>query len=158
MRAFSLALAALLLAAPTARAANTTGPSALALAGLVAPHQPSLTAAKRNQVAALFAGNEGAPFPAGQHIVVSANSVVCRVSDVNITARSCQLSFPGHNVSLTGPAANALYATLATAGVPSDGAAGSIFEAVHALSCTLTPSEIKQNGGGGADCSFTVGP
>jgi hypothetical protein len=158
MRAFPLALAALLVAIPGAHAANTSGPFALALAGLVAPHQPSLSAAKRNQVAALFAGNEAVPYPAGQSIVVSATSVVCRVSDVDITARSCQLAFPGHNVSLTGAAANALYATLATAGVPSDGAAGSIYEAVHALSCKLTPSEVKQNGGGGADCSFTVGP
>ena len=58
----------------------------------------------------------------------------------NRSTRSCQLTVGGRTKTLTGEAANALYATLAAAGVPSDGAAGSIFESVQGLACTLTPS------------------
>ena len=47
--------------------------------------------------------------------------------------------------------------TLALAGVPSDGAAGSIFESLSKLSCTLDPKAIKDKAGGGADCSFEPG-
>ena len=42
--------------------------------------------------------------------------------------------------------------------MPSDGAAGSVFESVTALSCTVDPSVVKQKAGGGADCTFTPGP
>jgi hypothetical protein len=40
------------------------------------------------------------------------------------------------------------------AGVPSDGAAGSIFESVSKLSCTLDPARINEKAGAGADCSY----
>jgi len=43
------------------------------------------------------------------------------------------------------------------AGVSADGAAGSVYEALYALACTLEPGVIKQNGGGGATCAFTPG-
>ena len=39
-----------------------------------------------------------------------------------------------------------------------DGAAGSVFEAVSHLSCTIKVGEVKERGGGGADCSFDAGP
>ena len=146
------------LAIVPASAASTSGAYALALAGVVAERDPFLSGVDRYQVAALFAGNERAYFPAGRRIVVRADHVVCRVSNVQITARSCQLTFRGRVANLSGAAANAVFATLAAAGVPGDGAAGSTFEAVHNLACTLTPSVIKQNGGGGASCGFTVGP
>jgi hypothetical protein len=42
------------------------------------------------------------------------------------------------------------------AGVSADGAAGSIYEALHRLACTLEPSVIKRNGGGAAR-AFTPG-
>jgi hypothetical protein len=109
-------------------------------------------------VASLFAGNEHVFYPAGRHIVVRADHVVCRVSNVQITARSCQLTFHNHVSSLSGPSANAVFASIAASGVPGDGAAGTIYEAVHNLACTLTPGVIKQNGGGGANCVFTAGP
>ena len=157
MRAL-IGLSAFLLATVSASAASTGGPYALALAGLLAERDPFLSGLDRYQVAALFAGNEHAYFPAGRRIVVRADHVVCRVSNVQITARSCQLTFRGRVANLSGPAANAIFATLAAGGVPGDGAAGSIYEAVHGLACTLTPSVIKQNGGGGASCSYTVGP
>jgi hypothetical protein len=43
------------------------------------------------------------------------------------------------------------------AGIPADGAAGSVFESLSKLTCTLDPAEIKQKAGGGADCSFETG-
>ncbi len=158
MRASLFALATLALTPSIAMAGQTSGPYALALAGVVAPHNPFLAPTDRLVVAALFAGNEHVYYPAGRHIVVRADHVVCRVSNVQITARSCQLTFHTHVANLTGPAANAVFATIAATGVPGDGAAGTIFEAIHALTCTLTPSVIKQNAGGGANCVFTAGP
>jgi hypothetical protein len=158
MRAGLFALAALALAPSIAQAGQTYGPYALALAGVVAEHDPYLAPTDRYVVSALFAGNEHVYYPIGHHIVVRADKIVCRVSNVQITARSCQLTFHGHTANLSGPSANAVFATIAASGVPGDGAAGTIYEAVHALACTLTPSVIKQNAGGGANCVFTVGP
>ena len=43
-------------------------------------------------------------------------------------------------------------------GVPSDGATGSLFEAVSQLSCTTDPNVVDQRSGGGATCNFTPGP
>ncbi len=37
---------------------------------------------------------------------------------------------------------------------PPDGAAGSNFESLSKLSCTLDPKVLKQKGGGGAECSY----
>jgi hypothetical protein len=158
MRTGLLALAALALAPSAAQAGQTYGPYALALAGVVAEHDPYLAWGERHVVEALFAGNQNVFYPVGHHIAVRADHIVCRVSNVAITARSCQLTFHGHTVNLTGPSANAVFATIAASGVPGDGAAGTIYEAVHNLACTLTPSVIKQNAGGGANCVFTVGP
>jgi len=38
--------------------------------------------------------------------------------------------------------------------VAAEGAAGSMIEGVTKLNCTLDPAVIKDNSGGGADCSF----
>jgi hypothetical protein len=54
----------------------------------------------------------------------------------------------------TGKVAPPKPAAVAEAGVPSEGAAGSIFEAVSNLDCTMDPTEVKQKAGGGAHCSF----
>ncbi|MFZ0208509.1 MAG: hypothetical protein WAL59_20795 [Roseiarcus sp.] len=43
------------------------------------------------------------------------------------------------------------------AGVSADGAAGSIYAALHGLACTPEPSVTEQNGGGGATRAFTPG-
>ncbi len=156
MRPLWLAALGLMIAVTPAPAAQTSGAMALALAALVAEHAPALPARDRYVVAALFAGNERIYYPAGRSIVVRASKVQCRISDVQITARSCQLTAGGRTKTLTGEPANALYATLAAAGVPSDGAEGSIYEQVQGLACTLTPSVIVQNGGGGASCAYAA--
>jgi len=137
-------------AAPT----TVSGSTALALAGVVAPYS-LLPSAEKKAVAALFEGNSKISY--AKKITVTADKIVCRTSNVDITARSCELTFKTTTRSLKGREANDIYATEVMAGVPSDGAAGSVFEALSKLSCTLDPKVIKENAGGGADCTFEPG-
>ena len=154
-----LALLAFVLAANPAAAASmtTNGPSALALAAIVASHSRTLGAADRNVLARLFGGraNFGRPRNRritgnGEKITVSAASIDCKVSNVDITGRSCALAFAASNHELKGREAHELYATLVEAGVASDGAAGTIHESVTHLLCTIDPNAIKQKDGSGA--------
>jgi hypothetical protein len=137
---------------------TASGPYALALAAVVAHHSPLLSGHDKRVIAKLFDGDTHVGFPANKKISVKADSIVCKVSDVDITARSCELTFASHKRSLKGREANEIFATLAAAGVASDGAAGSIFESVSKLVCTLDPNEIEQKAGGGAQCAFETGP
>jgi hypothetical protein len=77
-------------------------------------------------------------------ITLTAGGVNCRASNVDITLHSCDLTFEAKKVATHGRKAHELYATLAEMGVPPDGAAGSIFEAVSNLDCTIDPGEVKQ--------------
>src|SRR4051812_38131233 len=140
--------------AAAAAATTVSGSTALALAGVVAPHSP-LPAGEKKVIAALFGGKSNVAY--ARKIVLTADKIVCRTSNVDITARSCELSFKTGKSSLTGREANEIYATEVMAGVPSDGAAGSVFESLSKLNCTLDPKVIKENAGGGADCSFESG-
>jgi hypothetical protein len=144
------------LAASTAWAApaTTSGSVALALAGVVAPYS-QLPAKEKKAVAAFFGGDSDVPITS--KITVTADKVVCRASNVAITSRSCELSFGSRTHTVRGSEANAMFATVALAGVPPDGAAGTIYEALSKLSCTLDPTVIKDKTGGGADCSFEPG-
>ena len=90
-------------------------------------------------------------------ISVTADKIVCRVSNVDITARSCELTFKGAKQTITGRRASEIFATEAMAGIPADGAAGSVSESLSKLTCTLDPTEIRKKAGGGADCSFETG-
>jgi hypothetical protein len=74
--------------------------------------------------------------------------VLCRVSNVDITSRSCELSFGARKRMLTGREANEIGATAAAAGIPSEGAAGSSIESISKLRCTIDPNEIMQKAGG----------
>ena len=143
--------------ASTAAAAPATasGPAALALAGVVALYSPLLTADEREAVSAFFVGQSGVRY--AKKISVTADKIVCRVSNVDITARSCELTFKGAKQTINGRRASEIYATEAMAGVPSDGAAGSVTESLSKLNCTLDPAEIKQKAGGGVSCSFETG-
>jgi len=148
---FSLSL----LGPPSAFAGSATGPVALALAGVVAAHSSKLSPAEKKTVAAFFDGKTDVPY-AGK-IKVIADKVVCRASNVDITARSCEVTFAGEKISFRGREANELYATEAMAGVPPDGAAGSNFESLSKLACMLDPAGIKDKAGGGAECSYETG-
>jgi hypothetical protein len=142
--------------ASAAEAATVSGSPALALAAVVAAHSPTLSAPEKKEVAAIFDGKGSGAYSGAYKgkIVITADKIDCRISNVDITSRSCELTFGSKKSSFTGREANELYATEVFAGVPSDGAAGSIHESVAKLKCTLDPKAIKQNDGSGADCSY----
>lgn len=157
---WKLGALALLLAAgqhPAAAASATaTGPAALALAAVVAEQAP-LSSFERRVMARLFNGDTGFGTSMHGEISIAAASVVCRVSNVDITSRSCELAFKTHKRTVHGRQASEIYATIAAAGVASEGAAGSIVESISNLACTIDPTVIKQKAGGGADCTFDSG-
>jgi hypothetical protein len=136
--------------------AMATGPAALALAAVVAEHTP-LGSFEKRVMRRLFNGDTGLGTNLTGKISVEAASVICRVSNVDITARSCDLTFRTNKRTLRGREANELYATMVAAGVASEGAAGSIVESVSKLACTIDPREIRQRAGRGADCTFETG-
>jgi hypothetical protein len=145
---------ALALGASGASAETISGSAALALAGVVAAASPVLSSAERKAVDELFAGSSNISYK--KKIPVTADKIVCRAGNVDITSRSCELTFGKKTKTINGRAANELYSTEAMAGVPSDGAAGKTFESVAKLNCTLDPQAIKQNDGSGADCTYEM--
>jgi type IV pilus biogenesis protein CpaD/CtpE len=154
MRAVAL-LAALL--APSAAAAETaTGSGALALAALVGHHSPLLAPKDQATLLQLLNGDEKLAAEPGKKITVHVDKVSCRSSNIEIVAYSCTLAFGDKQAALSGRVAHELYATLAEIGVPRDGAAGSVYEAVSNLACVIDPGEVAQNAGGGAQCAYTL--
>ena len=135
---------------------TVTGPTALALAAVVAQHS-SLPAYDKRMMARLFGGGNAFFLSAKTRFSVAADNIVCRTSNVDIAARSCELTFKVIKKSLKGRDANELYATAATAGVVAEGAAGSNIESLAKLNCTINPKEIQQKAGGGAQCTFETG-
>ena len=132
---------------------SVTGATALAVAAVVAQYSPLLSAGDKKVIAGLFDGKVKSSYPK-KKLSVTADAVMCRISNVAIADRSCELTFKKAKHSLKGREANELYATLASAGITAEGAAGSMIENVTKFSCTLDPAEIKDNSGGGADCSL----
>ena len=152
-----LPLAAFGQSAASAAPATVTGPTALAVAAVVAQYSPVLNPGERKVIAGLFDGNIRMSYPL-KKLSVDADTVMCRISNVAIADRSCEITFKKGKRSLKGHEANEVYATLASAGVTAEGAAGSMIESISKLSCTLDLGEIKQNAGGGASCSWQTGP
>jgi hypothetical protein len=148
----------LLLAAQAAHADSTGGNGALALAALVGERSPALDAPEREALGYMLDGNLNVAFPADKKITVKADRVVCRASNVDISAHSCELAFGSRKITRTGRAAHELYATLIEAGVSPEGAAGSMIAGITKLVCTLDPNALKERGGGGADCTFEPVP
>ena len=138
--------------AASAAPASTSGATALAVAAVVAQYSPLLSAYEQRLIAGIFNGNVK---PGDKRkLSVTAESITCRISNVAIAERSCELAFKKGKRTLKGREANELFATLASAGVVAEGAAGSMIDGVTKLNCTLEPAVIKDNAGGGADCSF----
>jgi hypothetical protein len=154
MKSITLLLIPLLFANHAAAAGTVDGNGALALAALVGKVSPLVSAPKKRVLTKLLDGHANFSFPSGQTVSVEAEQLSCRASNVDIKSHSCELKFGNHNVVLRGTRAHELFATVAEVGVPPDGAAGSIFEAVSNLSCTIDPNEVKQNSGGGAHCQY----
>ena len=135
--------------------AKVSGSTALALAGVIAPLSPDLSGAEKKAVAMLFAANRDIPYK--KVIVVTADRIVCRTGNVDITVRNCEVTFGKKTRTVNGSTANEIFATEALAGVPPDGAAGSNFESLAKLSCTIDPNAIRRKDGSGADCTFQPG-
>jgi len=158
MRKAALLAIPLLLAGHSAFADSAGGNGALALAALVAENSPAVSGFNKTIMARMLNGNLAFAYPAGHTILVKADCVVCRASNVDISAHSCQLKFGPVTHNLTGRRAHELYATIGEIGVFPDGAAGSVFEALSHLDCTIDPNMVKQRAGGGASCTYTPGP
>ena len=139
------------------RAATASGPSALALAAVVVAHSGSLLGAfEKRAISRLFEGKR-LIIKRVNKIMFAVESIACKMSDVDITARSCELAFKNHKRNLVGRDANELYGTLALAGVTSEGAAGSIVASIMKLECTIDPVLIGQTTGRGATSTFEIG-
>ena len=143
--------------AASAAPAAVTGPTALAVAAVVAQYSQLLNPGERKVIAGLFDGNGRISYPK-RKLSVSAETVTCRISNVAIAERSCDIVFSKGKRTLKGREANEVYATLASAAVAAEGAAGSMIESLSKLSCTLDLDAIRQNAGAGADCSWQAGP
>ena len=135
-----------------ANAATSSGWSALALAGVVAPHTPALAPFQKQRIARIFNGSVTG-VGVGP-IAVTATKVLCRASNVQIDARSCTLTFGATTTTIAGRLANELFATLVENGITAQGAAGSIYAGLSGLTCTIRPAIIRQASGGGAQCTF----
>ncbi len=131
---------------------NVSGSTALALAGVIAPLSPLLGSAEKRAILMLFKGT--ADVPHNKPIVVTVDRIVCRVGNVDITVRTCEVTFGKKVRNVIGSTANEIFATEALAGVPPDGAAGSTYESLSKLSCTIDPNAIRQRDGSGATCTF----
>ncbi|MGH7050320.1 MAG: hypothetical protein ACREFV_08095 [Acetobacteraceae bacterium] len=150
----ALALAAGMHAAVAQPAAS--GHSALALGAVVGSYSTILSRSDKAVLAGLLEGK--ALGASGAPITVTAGAVICRAGDVDITAFECALTFGPKQVELAGRDANELFATIGEAGVPSEGAAGTIYESLHAMSCLIDPVAVARNDGSGATCDFDPGP
>jgi hypothetical protein len=138
----------LLLTNQSALAATTTDSSALALASLVGVQSPVLNRHDKGVLTQLLGGHADVAFPANKQIPVKADDTVCNAGNVDITAHSCKLTFGGKTADLTGDKAHELYATMAQAGVPSEGSTGAVYESLSHLVRTINPHEIAQKGSG----------
>jgi hypothetical protein len=154
-RMAAIALSLSLVFASHARAGSASGSPALALAAVIAPYASDLSPLDKVTVAALFDGESAKV--AAKKIAVTADRIVCRSGNVDLTSRSCELTFKGGKHSLQGREANELFATMVAAAIAPEGAAGSNIASLSTLSCTLDIGAIKQKDGGGASCSFDSG-
>ena len=157
MRMLLAATAAVGLTAGSASAASVGSHTALALGAIVGSASPMVGLTDRAALAVLV---DGKPLKTAKwrKIVVKSDAVVCRAGNVDITTFQCDLTFGTKKVSLQGRHAHELFATILEAGVSGEGAAGTIYAALHNLSCTIDPPTIAQNSGAGADCTFDLRP
>jgi hypothetical protein len=140
-----------------ASAETAMGNSALALASLVAEHSPVLSLDDKSIMGQFIHANPNFAYLPNKRISVQADAVVCRESNVDISERGCELTFGAKKVTVMGRKAHELFATIHEVGVPPDGAAGTSYESLSHLACSIDTEEVKQKAGGGADCKFQPG-
>ncbi|HEX2448361.1 MAG TPA: hypothetical protein VHK26_09270 [Methyloceanibacter sp.] len=151
-----LLLTAVLLVPRATLAQTADGSSALALAALVGIVSPLLATEEKDVLTKLLDGNGDFTFPNGKTISIHAGTVACKAGNISIMEHSCTLAFGKQNVELTGRSAHELYATLIEIGVPPDAGAGSVYQTIANLDCTVDPNEVTQNAGGGAHCDYAA--
>ena len=134
---------------------TVNGPAALALAAVVAPRSRSRQGRTKAVLARLFAGRTNFRYPADRTFLVSADKIDCRVSNVDIIARSCGELTSAPAAAPSRPRCHELDATLAMVGVPSTAPPARSTRAVMQLLCTIDPNAIKQKDGSGASASST---
>jgi hypothetical protein len=140
MTKMAFVLLCALIASESASAATASGSSALALAALVAADSRLLTQQDRSVMARMFAGYLNFRYPANRKITIKADSIVCRASNVDITQRSCELTFGSKKATLNGRKAHELFATIAEVGVPPDGGPAPSAKAFRTLYARSIPT------------------
>jgi hypothetical protein len=134
--------------------AGASGNGALSLAALVGLQSPLLTGVEKSALSKYLDGQSGVIFKKGKTIDVKADAATCRLSNVEITAHSCDLTFGKKTKALTGRKAHEIFATLVENGIATEGAAGSIFVGLTKLDCKIDPAGVASRDGGGATCDF----
>jgi hypothetical protein len=94
-------------------------------------------------------------FPPNKRTIL-ADRIICSADDVAISQHSCELKCGNATPVLHGRRAHERFATLVEAGAGSEGAAGRIFAVISRLTCAIPPNEVKEKGGGGAECTFEL--
>jgi len=89
---------------------------------------------------------------------VSADSIECRASDVNVASRSCTIMYGSKAVSLSAPSTYELVSTITEVGVSAGASAGTCTVGLSPLNCTVSPSEFLAGSGGGVHCTFKPSP
>ncbi|ODA66092.1 hypothetical protein A7A08_02944 [Methyloligella halotolerans] len=148
------ALTLLLVAPSAASASEVTDSGALALAAIVAQLSPDIGDADKQALAKLLDGDTGFQWKTSETIAVTAKSIKCHTSNVDLTSHDCTLTFGGKDSTLTGRAAHELLATLAEEGLQPDAGAGNVWYALSALDCAIDVAQVKAKDGGGVSCTF----
>jgi hypothetical protein len=153
-RAFCLVIPLALGSAPVC-AAQSSGNGALALAAQIGAEDPSLSAQQKSVLASFLNSQTNVPLPAGvRTITVKVDKISCRMGDVDIGLHDCTLTFGSQTITKSGTAGQMFLATMQENGVPSDGAAGTIFYNATAVTCTIDAAQVESHDGGGAKCTF----
>jgi hypothetical protein len=154
-RALCLAIPLVLASVPVS-AGQSNGNAALALAALVGAEQPSLPRADKAVLASFLDSQTNVTLPPDvRSITVKADKISCRMGDVDIGLHECTLTFGSKTITKSGAAGQMFLATMQENGVPSDGAAGTIFYNATAVTCTIDAAQVESHDGGGAKCTFT---
>jgi hypothetical protein len=94
------------------------------------------------------------PFTPGRKISVTADSIICRTSDVDIAKRSCDLTFAAGKRTVTGSEATKSVQLRPQQAVPPGALPDQLYKAWPTLVCTIDPAEIMHKAGDGAGCTF----
>lgn len=156
LRLGAAVLAATLLAGGAAQAAPMTmgGEPALAFAALVGHYSPGLTAAQKH-ILFRFLGGQTAFASSNATITFQVDEVQCRQGHVELQEHSCRITYGGAVTTLGGEEGAGILAEMIVAGVPGQGAAGSMYVDAQMITCTLDVAELKSPDGGGASCTYT---